>query len=250
MKLRIRKISMSQSTINIFRLFHRDLPSLFPISRREKIGEVLARLENSPTTGISEIENAMIAFGYEAWPWHKAKRHFWQKAWDKLAEHFFLPKLSPSLRGKYGDFVLCGGTLESVHAGEPADYFNIDERSELSSALSQLEIDLKNYVDTQINGLEKEFFLNLVDEYRVLADKIKDKLAELKIMASQENEHDNLAREIKEKIRLFEHGWCYLAPEPRYHDVVAAVEFFQGRKIDLNRLRGAHLVPEIYFYST
>ncbi|OGH93754.1 MAG: hypothetical protein A2538_02640 [Candidatus Magasanikbacteria bacterium RIFOXYD2_FULL_41_14] len=240
---------MSESTLNIFRLFHRDLPPLFPADRRTKIAEVLKRLENNPTVDVTEIENALVAFGYEAWPWHKAKKHFWQRAWDKLGEHFFVPKLSPSLREKYGDFTLCGGTLQDVHAGVPIDYFNIEQRRELIDALTQLETDLARHVDTQITGVEKEQFLNLVDEYRAVADKIKAKLVDLRKLAQGENEHANLAREINEKIKLFEHGWCYLAPEPQYHDVCEAMEFFQGRKKDLNRMRGAHLIPEVNFYS-
>lgn len=240
---------MSQSTLNIFRIFHRDLPVLFPVDRRAKIKEVLTRLENDSDLSVEEVENALVAFGYEAWPWHKAKRHFWSRAWDKLAEHFFVPKLSLALKEKYGDFVLCGGTLRDVHAGAPVDYFDSDERRELIDALNQLENDLARHVDTQITGVEKEQFLRLVDEYRAVADKIKAKLVELRKLAQGENEHLNLAREINEKIKLFEHGWCYLAPEPDYRDVCEAVEFFKGRKADLNRMRGAHLIPEVNFYS-
>ncbi|OGH87432.1 MAG: hypothetical protein A3J93_02775 [Candidatus Magasanikbacteria bacterium RIFOXYC2_FULL_42_28] len=239
---------MSASTLNIFRIFHRDLPALFPADRRAKIQEVLKRLENNPNVSVEEIENALVAFGYEAWPWHKAKRHFWQRAWDKLGEHFFVPKLSASLKEKYGDFVLCGGTLREVHAGASVDYFNIDERRELIDALTQLENDLARHVDTQISGVEKEQFLRLVDEYRLVADKIKVKLVELRMLAQGEKDHVNLVREINEKVKLFEHGWCYLAPEPDYRDVCEAVEFFKGRKKDLNRMRGAHLIPEVNFY--
>lgn len=240
---------MSESTLNIFRIFHRDLPSLFPVDRRAKIAEVLTRLENDSDLSVAEVENALVAFGYEAWPWHRAKKHFWQRAWDKLAEHFFVPKLSSSLREKYEDFVLCGGTLRDVHAGVPVNYFDVDERRELIDALTQLENDLARHVETQIVGSEKEQFLRLVDEYRLVADKIKGKLVELRMMAQAEDEHANLAREINEKVKLFEHGWCYLAPESDYRDVCEAIEFFKGRKADLNRMRGAHLIPEINFYA-
>jgi len=48
---------------------------------------------------------------------------------------------------------------------------------------------------------------------------------------------------------MFEYGMCLLGPELSYHSVAESIDFFAGRKMDLNRLRGIETVKEIDFYN-
>ena len=238
-----------QSTIALFRYLFEHLPPLFPAEEKTKMRHALEHVEQDPTISVDSLEDTMVSFGYLAWPWNQAYQEFLALAEGEVGEHFLLPRLSPELQEKYVDFKAYGGNLRELHSGRPADYFESEERAELCVALVDMQNDLRQFVDRKIVGLEKKKYLERVEDFKkVLAD-IRTKLNEMVVLSEVEQDHPNLAKEIKARVRSFEQGLCCLAPVPDYHAVCESIEFFHGRKQDLNRLRGTHLIPEIDFYN-
>lgn len=238
-----------QSTIYLFRYLFEHLPPLFPEEDRIKMKHALEHLENDPTVSIDSLEDTMVAFGYLAWPWNQAYQEFLALAEGEVGEHFFLPRLSPGLQEKYNEFKTYGGNLRELHSGRPAEYFENDERVELCVGLVEMQKDLREFVDRKIVGIEKKKYLNRVEDFKKVLSNIREKLNEMVVLAEKEQDHPNLANEIRERVRMFEHGLCHLAPALDCEAVCQSVDFFHGRKQDLNRMRGAHLIPEIDFYS-
>ncbi len=238
-----------QSTIYLFRYLYEHLPPLFPEEERAKMRHALDHLEKDPTVSIESLEDTMVSFGYLAWPWIQAYQEFLALAEGEVGEHFLLPRLSPVLQEKYNEFKTYGGTLRELHSGRPADYFESEERVELCVALVEMQKDLHQFVDRKVMGMEKKKYLQRVEDFKKVLKEIREKLNEMVLLSEREQDHPNLANEIRARVRSFEHGLCYLAPNPDYEAVCQSVDFFKGRKIDLNHMRGAHLVPEIDFYS-
>lgn len=160
-----------------------------------------------------------------------------------------MPRLSPSAQERFREFKVYGGTWQDLHSGRAAEFFSRESLSELCIALVGTKQDLREYVIREVVGLSRQKYLEKVEEFQIVLESIKDKLNEMRAFADEEQDHPQLANEIRERVRVFEHGLCDLAPNCDYGGVCQSVEFFQGRKKDLNRLRGLHRPMEINFYG-
>jgi len=224
--------------MSLFRYFYEKLPPLFPKDKAQKIKISLDKAESNPDLSTFEIEEIMIPFGYEAWPWNKAYDRFYEVSKDRMGENFLLPRLPDDLRKKYLAFKSSGGNWEDLHSGKEVHHFSSEERVDLLQALLNMEDDLDDYTDREVIGLGKEKYLEYVEEYQNLLEEIKNKLYYLKQWAETETDHPILPAEILSKVRAFEYGLCLLGPDFNYNDVKEAVDFFEGRKDHLNSLRG------------
>lgn len=237
------------STIDIFRRLYAHIPPLFPSDVAEKMGHALEHLERDETITVAEVEDTMIRFGYELWPWNQAYREFLVLAESQVGEHFLLPKLNKSLRGRYLDFKRYGGDLRELHSGRPADFFSPEERGELCGALVDLQHELRHYVDRSLIGLEKTRYLRRVNEFKGVLAEIQKQLDVLNKLAESEQDHPTLADEIRSSVRHFQYGLCLLGPDLDYDAVCRMPEYYRGRKQDLNRMRGIHVPAEVEFYN-
>lgn len=230
-----------QSTIALFEHLYKHCPPLFPPEIKDKMEHALSHLKNDQTVTLEAVERTMITFGYELWPWNQAYREFLALAESHMGEHFLLPRLSKGLQEKYHDFKKYGGTFRDLHAGQPAHYFNQEERSELCLRLVEMQHDLRSYVEREVVGLQRKKYLERVKEFGTLLEEIRGTLNHLKELAESEQDHPTLAGEIRSKVEHFEHGLCLLGPELEYDAVCQSPEFFKGRRLELNRLRGIHI---------
>jgi hypothetical protein len=238
-----------RSTVSLFRYLFEHLPPLFPEEDKLKMRHALEHLENDPTVPLESLEDTMIFFGYLVWPWNQAYQEFLALAEGEVGEHFLLPRLSASLQEKYNEFKAYNGTLRDLFSGRPAEYFESEERAELCTALVDMQKDLCQFVGRKVVGIEKKKYLQRVEDFKKVLKEIREKLNEMVMLSEREQDHPNLANEIRARVRMFEQGLCHLAPIPDYEAVCQSVDFFHGRKKDLSRLRGAHLIPEIDFYN-
>jgi len=238
-----------QSTIYLFRYLFEHLPPLFPDEDRTKMRHALEHLEKDPTVPIASLEDTMVSFGYLAWPWNQAYQEFLAIAEGEVGEHFLLPKLSAGLQVKYQEFKAYGGDLRELHSGRPADYFTSEDRAELCGAFVDMQRDLREFVNRKIISTDKKKYLSRVDNFKKVLEEIRGKLNEMVALSEREQDHPNLADEIRARVRSFEHGLCHLAPNPEFEAVCQSVDFFHGRKKDLNRMRGVHVPIEVDFYN-
>ncbi len=238
-----------QSTIQLFRHLYNTIPPLFPENTAAKMQHALAHLETDQTITLTEVEDTMIRFGYEVWPWNQAYREFLAVTETLMGEHFLLPKLSHELEHKYHSFKTYGGSLRDLHSGNPAEFFTGEERSQLCVALVEMQMELRNYTDHEIKGVSKVKYLRRVNEFKDVLDEIKTHLSHLMELAQKEQDHPTLADEIRAKVKGFEYGLCLLGPELDYEAVCQSAEFFKGRKHDLNRMQGIHAPVDVDFYN-
>jgi len=237
-----------QSTLQIFRYLHGNVPPLFDQEKLRQIKDKILLLE-SGVENVERVEDEMVRFGYEIWPWNQAYKEYMKVAEDKIGEEFLFHSLCPSLQDKFLQFKKENISMDDLYSGKCADFLDGDERCELSVALLQAKKNLKVFVDRELQGLKKKEYLSKVAEFKKILEKIKKHLNELNRLAEKESDHKMLADEIKSKVRAFEHGLCMLAPETNHEEVGRAVEFFHGRKMELNRMRGIHETIKIDLYS-
>jgi hypothetical protein len=237
-----------QSTLQIFKYLYGSLPPLFDEEKLRQMKDKILLFE-SGAESVERVEDEMIRFGYEIWPWNQAYREYVKIAEEKIGEEFLFHSLSAFLQDKFLQLKKEGMCPADFYSGKCACYFDHDERYELSVALMQAKKNLKIFVDRELVGLKKKEYLSKVNEFKKILEKIKKHLNELNRIAEKESEHDMLADEIKSKVRAFEYGLCMLGPETKHEEVERAVDFFHGRRMDLNRMRGIHKTIQIDLYS-
>lgn len=234
-----------QSTIKLFKYLYDRLPPLFSYDLSLRMKAELENLERQ-NLPLEKVEDTMIGFGYEIWPWNQAYKYFLEDAERRLGDHFLLPQMSEGLREKYLNFKICGGELKDLKTGRPACFFTPEERAELCVELVDTRLRIKDYVDRELVGMNRKEYMNKVEEYKKLLEKIKINVEYLRKLACEED-HPVLSREINTKIRDFEYGLCALGVEPDFEAVCRAPDFFAGRKAELNRLRGIDIPLQIVF---
>ncbi len=237
------------STLALFRRLYNNIPPLFPLELKEQMLKTITLFEQDKEVDLRTIEDAMIEYGYVVWPWNQAYKEFVFLAEVNVGEKFLLPKLPPEMRQKYDDFKKNGGTLRELHSGKVADVFTNDERVRLCVALVELQHDLRRYVEQELKGLSKDKYLTRVVEFERVLDQIKATLDQLRHIAHTEEDHPTLADEIHARVRGFEEGLCLLGPEIEHEEVCQSVDFFHGRKQDLNRLKGINVPLDIDWYD-
>ena len=210
----------------------------------------LESLANQPDVSLEEVEDKMTKFGYDIWPWNQAYKYFLTVAQEQLGDHFLLPQMSEGLREKYLDFKAYGGGLKDLHTGRPAVFFTPEERAELCGELVDMQLQLRDYVNRDLVGVNKKKYFEKIDEYEKLLEKIESNLNSLRGMVAKEEKDSVLAGEINSKIRDFEHSLCSLGMELDYEAVCQAPDFFTGRKVELSRLRGINIPMQIDFFNS
>jgi len=238
-----------QSTIELFHHLYNNLPPLLPEEVVLAMKKELQDLENNPDITLEELEDKMIKFGYEVWPWNQAYKYFLTSATDKVGDHFLLPCMSDGLRAKYLSFQEFGGTLSDLHSGRPASFFTSEERAELCERLVDMRLHLKEYVNRALVGDNKNQYLNKVEEYKNLVEKIRFNLESLRNFMEKEEDGSALIGEINAKIKNFEHSLCLLGSELDFEAVCQAQDFFVGRKTELSRMRGINIPMQIDFFN-
>ncbi len=237
-----------QFTLTLFKLLVDNIPPLFPEDLKYQIKKDLKDIQEN-TTSLEKLEEMMIRYGYEIWPWNQAFREILSVVEEKVGEQFLLANLPTDLQEKYLEYRQLGLSLKDFHSGKLANYFDEDQRMLLTTALINMQAQVREFAIREVVGLKKEFYLNKLQEFKIILEDIKHNLNRLKDLAKKENDHPTLADEICARVEAFEHGLCLLAPEISHEEVKRAHEFFVGRKQELNRLRGIHKTIEIDFYS-
>lgn len=241
---------MSRHTLSIFRIILANLPPLFPRDIYDKMKNGLEQLENDSQATLKMAEDMMIKFGYDLWPWNEAYREFLVSAEGRLGEHFLLSHLPAELGANFMRYRAYGLDWKDLYSGRAVRYFTPEERPELARALVETKNDLVRFNDQEILSLHKDKYLERVEDFKRILEKIKSIIANLKQMADEEEYHPMLADEIRERARFFEMGLCLLAPSFSVDEAFRALEFFSERKFHLNMLRGVEKPVAVDIYGS
>lgn len=233
------------STLRLFRQLYENLPPLFPEEIAQAMGICLDGLEKNPVASLELIENEMIKFGYEIWPYNQAWQEFYDETFSRKGEEFLLAGLSPELRGRYRDFKIYGGSLKSLFTGSLAQFFNTDERSELCAVLVETQNLINKFVRQDIISLRQKVYFKKVADFRKMLVNMKKEIDDLYKLAHKETDHPILIQEIREKIRAFEQGLCFLGPAVEPAAVCKISDFYRERKVHLRDLHNIHLAAAI-----
>lgn len=240
---------MSQHTISIFQMTLDNLPPLLPSEIVDKMRAAREGLAQKEQLSAEAVEDVMIKFGYEVWPWQEARREFLALAVERLGEHFFLSHLPDDLNEHFTKYRDYGLNWRDIYSGRAINYFSDDDRPLIAQVLIKTRNDLSKFNEQEIASVNKTKYLAKVEEHKTILEKIKSAIAKLKSTADREVYHPTLAGEIRARARHFELGLADLAPSPSLSEVELAHEFFEDRKSHLNMMRGIDKPIQVDFYG-
>jgi len=237
-------------TYNLFQHLYKTLPPLVLGEIREQMKEFLDLCQEKSDMNLEDLENKMVEFGYEVWPYNQAFNEFYDLNLEKHGEHFLLSFLSSDLQNRFLDFKIYGGSLRELISGNPAEFFSSEERAELCVALVEMEQKIREFAKQEVLTLKKKDYLKKVSQYKKTLKNLKKEIGDLFELAEKEEDHPSLARELKEKAKSLEYSLCFLGPDTDHANVCDIKDFYKERKIHLDNLRGIHLEAEVDFYSS
>jgi hypothetical protein len=219
-----------QHTLVIFEHMHRRMPPLVPDIIKNEFNHALEHLKSDFTITLDELEDTVIVFGKKIWPYWKAFEEILNMEEGRMAEKFFIGKLSPELKKKFKEFKEHGGSYRDLYSGDPMHYFSPEERGVFCKAFIEVDSEIRKHAKQMVLSTEKEGYQDLILDFQEIFDDIEKRLDTLRVMADSEQEHPQLADEIRDQIRTFEYGMCLLGDNIQHADVCRAEAHFKGRK--------------------
>lgn len=219
-----------EHTIALCERLYEDVPPLVPGEIKENMRKAVEQMKNNINLSMDEVENVIIFFGKQLWPYREAYKEFYNVYEGVLGEKYFLRKISVELKTRYNQYIAQGGSYRELHSGSKMDFFTHDERPELTKALVEVEQDIENYTRQTVVSTDQKKYEQRVKEFGVILNDIEGHLQTLRKMTEKEGEHPELIAEIDAQIKGFEHGLCLLGPKTDFEAIRSAKEHFDGRR--------------------
>lgn len=222
---------MSKHTTAIFERIYKNLPPLVPEEVKKEMQHALEHFQTDFTVTLDEIDDTIIIFGKQIWAYWKAFQEILDMHEGKLGDDFLLGKLPHELKSRYKQFKEHGGTYFDIYSGSPAAFFTPEERQELTICLIEVDKELRKYTTQAVLTTDRKKYEDLIIDFQTIMDDIEKRLNSLRLVADDEQEHPQLAEEIRSQIKGFEYGLCLLGPHTKHEDVLNAELFFQERRL-------------------
>lgn len=219
-----------QHTLFIFEQLCSTLPPLVPDVIVHDMQDALEQMRHNYSLSLDHIEQTLIVFGKQIWPYRQAFDEFLCACEGRMGESFFLASLPPKIKQRFAQFLSEGGTYRDLHRGTPATFFTSDERVVLCERLVAIRQQLRRHTEQEVLTTERSEYEARILEFQHILDDMEKRLNTLRIMADNEQEHPGLAAEIREQVKGFEYGLCALGPHVEYSAVCEAQAHLQDRK--------------------
>jgi len=223
-------ICMIPSTVHIFERLVRDMPPLVPANVKQDARQALEQVKNNVHLGIDELEDTMITFGMKLWPYREAFLEFFRVYEGEMGEKFLSQKMTREMKKKYQEFKEGGGSFADLFVGSgPIYMFAPHERAQLCKALVEVQHEIWQFAAQSVVTRDRKKYEQRIGEFKEIFGDIAQRLEDLRGMAEKESEHPELASEMREHVRGFEHGLCLLGPKLDYAAVCNTVDHFDSR---------------------
>lgn len=219
-------------TLAIFEMLITELPPLVPTDLRDDMRHAYDHLAHNVHLTSTELDDTIIVFGKRVWPYRQAFAEFYAEYEGTLGEQFLQERLSRPTKKRYQEFLAYGGTFRDLECGQPALFFTSDERQQLCGILVEVGRDIYQHAVQAVQSIERVRYEKRIQEFTQILVSVEDCLEALRAMADLEQEHPDLAAEIRAQVRSFEYGLSLLGPAHSYEAVCQANEHFVGRKAE------------------
>ncbi|TAL19212.1 hypothetical protein EPN90_04575 [Patescibacteria group bacterium] len=215
-----------QYSLDLLRQVIGKAPRFFPSGRKTDMLDALAKLEREPGTTPKMIDDAIIVFGREIWPYRQAFWHIHDTDGRHDEDLYLREALAPELRAKYEAFLRKGLRVEDIRrGGEFEQYFSPVEKQALIDAKLLAHDRVVEGIETLCAGEKKAACDDALSRYREEQKKIEALIAELSSLAAKS---EKWRSEILDKVRTFQAGWSGLERGVAAEDVKGEIDYYSG----------------------
>ncbi|MDP3244652.1 MAG: hypothetical protein Q8M83_03265 [bacterium] len=213
-------------TLNLLKSVLDGAPKLFSLERREAMTKEYQALLANQQVGQTEIEEKIVEFGKEIWPYRLAFEKIHNRYGHGKEEEMALAALPPEMQNKFQAFVKDGGCLEDFRKGTVLEQTFTPEEKFI---LGQTVINIRHRVNVELKtACQKEKateFNELLEENKKTLVRLNDKINILKGLAGQSPKWE---AEIKERVRAFEESFSFIEKSYGEEDIDNAVDYYRG----------------------
>ncbi len=223
-------MTATEHTLQIFERLVQTLPPLVPEDLRDDALHAYEQAQDNMSLSEEELEDTMIAFAKRLWPYREAFLEFMRVSESHMGETFLLRHLDYPMKQKYHQFIQRGNTFRDFHVGKDLSFFTSEEKGVLCTALVQVQDDLWKFTEQHVAGVAESSYLAHIAEFKTVMADIEVRIQNLQDMADKEQEHPELAAEIRAHAKGFEHSISLLGPKLDYEAVCHAEGHFEMRR--------------------
>lgn len=222
---------MSEYTSLFLERLYFNLPPLVVEEVRVELEQVLEELSREPRS-VVEVEDIIISFQKEIWPYTQAFEEMVQRYVEEMGETLLMRKSSYELRRAYEKYRQ-HSTWKNLYKGQEISAFTVEERTELHQLLVDIMCDVRDYAKQAAIMSDRKVYENRIAYYQKRYAEIEIELDRLQELADNE-ENIDLAREIRQHARDFKLSIASLGPVFDFEAVCNAHAHFVGRKKELS----------------
>lgn len=213
-----------QATIDLIKMVIHKLPCVFPVDRHQAMEAAIAGFERDPQARLDDIENKLIEFGFELWPYCEAHDAFHKIHGAAKEKALMREKLSPAAKVELDKFIKEGGDIESVKDGDKFEhFFSPDIQAELIAAEVEAHDEVHEEMEKLLSGERRADFDALLKSYQERLSMIVKKIQELESLAARSPQW---AAEIMDKVKTFKEGFAYVERPPALDDVAREIQYY------------------------
>ena len=149
----------------------------------------------------------------------------------QIGETMLLNALPKGIQKKYGEFIAHGGTYRDFVAGGAAtEFFDPEERVALTKVLVAIRDAIHQHARQAALTTDLTIYQKKIEEFSHVQAEIEAVFDHLHGLADAEQEHPELASEIRSHIRGFEYGLAALGPQSSLATMTESIDYFASRK--------------------
>lgn len=211
---------------------------MFPVDDREAMLHALEHIKKDADITAEQIEDTIITFGKKLWPYRRAFLEFLSQVEKRRTDEFIDSHIKqyPELYEWFRDWQHSGGRMYDLFRGskEYMEKLSPEDRGALCSVLVETKRDVRDAAALMVAGPDKDAYKKRVLEFQILVEAIDERLDGLRKLADEEQEHPQLADEIRQEVRDFERGLAFLRRHTTFEAVCNAHERAHGRRAELS----------------
>lgn len=217
-----------QFTLNLFLQMIEKAPVTFPVERVDKMKKQYEEYLKNKKIACTKVEEALVFFGKEIWPFRKAWQEMYEKYGRPLEAEYFEKELPKELHEKYFACKVKGGghcLREYRMCGLMETCFNPDEKFFLDQTVISTLAKTKAYVNEIVLGQKKDEYQKLLEKWKAVQKDMEAGIEELKKMAKENSKWE---AEILDKVKTIERGWSIVEQDINLKDIEQIVDFYRG----------------------
>jgi len=194
---------------------------------KSKARQNLDLLKKNDKTKIEELEDLMINFGKQAWPYWQAFEEFEEKYGREKEKELFESTLKEDLKKKWKEYEASLLNKAIIDQGNTFEkFFTPEENHQIEEAV----VDAKGKTNEYLTILAKE---EKSDEYSALVTKFQKELTKInkKIKELEELKisKEKWSEEIDKQVRYFKKGIAQIELDPTEIAIQEKIDFFTSK---------------------